>query len=128
MSIVVDEYDGVSGLVTLEDLVEEIVGEIRDEYDIRESDPIVLSDHAWEVPGRMSLIDLEDYTGIEIDSEDMDTIAGVVMKCLDRVPSPGDSVMLDDPPVRILVKEVKGPRIRKVLIEKLEKPEGEVTE
>lgn len=128
MSIVVDEYDGVSGLVTLEDLVEEIVGEIRDEYDVRESDPVAISDNSWEIPGRMSLVDLEDYTGIEIDSEDMDTVAGIVMKALDRVPNPGDVLTLPEPPIRILVKDVKGPRIRKLLIEKLERPEGEVTE
>lgn len=127
MSIVVDEYDGVSGLVTMEDLVEEIVGEIRDEYDVRESDPVQLTDRSWEVPGRMSLVDLEDYTGIEIDSDDMDTVAGIVMKYLDRMPDPGDTVTLDEPPVRISVMDVKGPKIRKVLVEKLERLEGEVT-
>ncbi len=127
MSIVVDEYDGVSGLITMEDLVEEIVGEIRDEYDVREADPVALSDRSWEVPGRMSLIDLGDYTGIEIDSDDMDTVAGIVMKYLDRMPDPGDTVTLDEPPVRISVRDVKGPKIRKVLVEKLEQVEGEVT-
>ena len=94
MSIVVDEFDGVSGLVTIEDLVEEIVGDIRDEYDTREMSPVALDEHTWEVPGRMSLADLETFTGLEIDMEDCDTVAGVVMTCMDRVPYPGDSFSL----------------------------------
>lgn len=118
MSIVVDEFDGVSGLVTLEDLVEEIVGDIRDEYDIRDVSPVVLGESAWEVPGRMSLADLESFTGLDIEMEDCDSVAGVVMRCLDRVPDPGDSFSLDVPPVFIEVKDVKGPRIQKVVIRK----------
>jgi putative hemolysin len=118
MSIVVDEFDGVSGLVTLEDLVEEIVGDIRDEYDTRDISPIVVGETAWEVPGRMSLADLESFTGLDIEMEDCDSVAGVVMRCLDRVPDPGDSFTLDDPPVSFEVKDVKGPRIQKVVIRK----------
>jgi putative hemolysin len=118
MSIVVDEFDGVSGLVTIEDLVEEIVGDIRDEYDTREMSPVALDEHTWEVPGRMSLADLETFTGLEIDMEDCDTVAGVVMTCLDRVPYPGDSFSLDDPPVFFEVKDVRGPKIQKVVIRK----------
>lgn len=116
MSIVVDEFDGVSGLVTLEDLVEEIVGEIRDEHDAREQPPVVLGEGEWQVPGRMSLADLESLTGFEIDVEDCDSVAGVVMKCLDRVPVAGDSFNLDQPPLFLEVKEVNGPRIQKVII------------
>ncbi|MGI6643504.1 MAG: hemolysin family protein [Bacillota bacterium] len=115
MSIVVDEYNGVSGLVTLEDLVEEIVGEIRDEYDSRETGPVRV-DGGWEVPGQMSLADLESSTGIAIDMEDCGSVAGVVMWSLDRVPVPGDVVYLDDPGIRLEVKDAKGPRVRKVLI------------
>ncbi len=118
MAIVVDEFDGVSGLVTMEDLVEEIVGDIRDEYDTRDLNPVRLDESAWEVPGRMSLADLETVTGLEIEMEDCDTVAGVVMKCLDRVPEPGDSFSLEEPPVFIEVRDVKGPRIQKVVIRK----------
>ena len=118
MAIVVDEFDGVSGLVTLEDLVEEIVGDIRDEYDTRDLNPVTLDEGAWEVPGRMSLADLETLTGLEIEMEDCDSVAGVVMTCLDRVPDPGDSFSLDEPPVFVEVKDVKGPRIQKVVIRK----------
>ncbi len=115
MSIVVDEFDGVSGLVTLEDLVEEIVGEIRDEFDAREVGPVPVGD-GWEVPGRMSLADLEGSTGIVIDMEDCGSVAGVVMRCLDRVPVPGDAVKLEHLGIHMEVKDADGPRVRKVLI------------
>jgi putative hemolysin len=116
MSIVVDEFDGVSGLVTLEDLLEEIVGDIHDEYDPRDQSAFALGDGVWQVPGRMSLADLESLIGVDIEVEDCDSVAGVVMECLDRVPLPGDSFNLDDPPLFFEVKEVDGPRIKKVII------------
>lgn len=116
MAIVVDEFDGVSGLVTLEDLVEEIVGDIRDEYDVRDAGPVQIDEVTWEVPGRMSLADLESFTGLEIEMEDCDSVAGVIMKCLDRVPNPGDSFSLEEPPVTFEVVDRRGPRIQKVII------------
>lgn len=118
MSIVVDEFDGVSGLVTLEDLLEEIVGDIHDEYDPREQSAVRLEDGAWQVPGHMSLSDLESLLDMDIEVEDCDSVAGVVMACLDRVPLAGDSCRLDDPPLSFEVKEVDGPRIRKVIVRK----------
>ena len=117
MAIVVDEFDGVSGLITLEDLIEEFVGEIEDEYDIGDKDFVQLHERAWCVPGSMSLTDFEDLTGIEIESEDCDSIAGLVMMCLDRVPVPGDAFCLLKPKVCFTVKEVSGPRITKVIVE-----------
>jgi putative hemolysin len=116
MSIVVDEFDGVSGLVTLEDLLEEIVGDIHDEYDPRDQSVFALGDGVWQVPGRMSLSDLESLIGVDIEVEDCDSVAGVVMDRLDRVPLPGDSFSLDDPALFFEVKEVDGPRIKKVII------------
>jgi CBS domain containing-hemolysin-like protein len=118
MSIVVDEFDGVSGLVTLEDILEEIVGDIRDEYDGGDQSVIRLGDNVWQVPGRMSLSDLESVVDLDIEIEDCDSVAGVVMEYLDRVPRPGDSFDLDDPPLSFEVQEVDGPRIRRVVIRK----------
>jgi putative hemolysin len=91
MSIVVDEFDGVSGLVTLEDLLEEIVGDINDEYDPKDQSAYELGEGVWQVPGHMSLSDLESLIDLDVEVEDCDSVAGVVMECLDRVPLPGDS-------------------------------------
>ncbi|QUL98837.1 MAG: HlyC/CorC family transporter [Candidatus Fermentithermobacillus carboniphilus] len=120
MAIVVDEFDGVSGLVTLEDLMEEIVGDIHDEYDSLEQDFRRLGEDSWEVAGSMSLAELEDATGISIEVPDCDSVAGLVMKCLDRVPEPGDAFCLIEPKVCLEVQAVRGPKIEKVLIQKIE--------
>jgi len=123
MAIVVDEFDGVSGIITLEDLIEEFVGEIEDEYDVTERDFSQIDERTWCVPGSMSLTDFRDLTGIEIESEDCDSIAGLVMMCLDRVPVPGDAFCLVEPKVCFTVQEVSGPRITKVICELAEERE-----
>lgn len=120
MAIVIDEFDGVSGLVTLEDVIEEIVGDIQDEYDLESRESVNLGNGRWRVPGSISLADFEDLTGIEIDSEDCDSVAGLVMTFLERVPFSGDAFCLVEPKICFTVQEVKGPRIKKVLIERIE--------
>ncbi|HHX10370.1 MAG TPA: HlyC/CorC family transporter [Firmicutes bacterium] len=125
MAIVVDEYDGVSGLVTIEDLIEEFVGDIEDEYDSENHEYVVVGDGKWRVPGSISLVELEDFTGLEIDAEDCDSLAGLVMTCLDRVPVPGDAFCLIEPKVCFTIEEVKGPRINKVLVERIEGETGQ---
>jgi len=126
MAIVVDEFDGISGLVTLEDLIEEIVGDIQDEYDQEEPSLVNLGDGRWQVTGSMSLADFEDATGVAIDIEDCDTIAGLVMNFLDRVPVPGDAFCLIEPRLFLEVKEVRGPRIVKVLVNLISPNQGEL--
>jgi putative hemolysin len=120
MSVVVDEFDGVSGIVTLEDLIEEIVGEIHDEFDPGGSRAVPLGHGTWQVPGHMSLVDFEDAAGTSIDDDDCDTVAGLVMKYLERVPVAGDSFSLIEPKITFEVKEVRGPRIQKVNISVIE--------
>jgi putative hemolysin len=120
MAIVIDEFDGVSGLVTLEDVIEEIVGDIQDEYDLENREIVDFGNGRWRVPGSISLADFEGLTGIEIENEDCDSIAGLVMTFLERVPFPGDTFCLIDPKVCFTVQDVKGPRINKVLIERIE--------
>jgi CBS domain containing-hemolysin-like protein len=97
MAIVVDEYGGTAGLVTIEDILEEIVGEIADEYDTAAPEVAVLADGAFRVLARMHVDDFADLIDIEIDSEDegIDTVLGFVAKRLGRVPIPGANVDVD---------------------------------
>jgi CBS domain containing-hemolysin-like protein len=97
MAIVVDEYGGTAGLVTIEDILEEIVGEIADEYDTAAPEVAELADGAFRVLARMHVDDFADLIDIEIDSEDegIDTVLGFVAKRLGRVPIPGANVEVD---------------------------------
>lgn len=91
MALVVDEYGGIAGLVTLEDLIEELVGEITDEYDTESSEVIAIGDNRYRVATRLPLDDLADLFGIDLDEDDVDTVGGLMTKYLGRFPQ-GDSV------------------------------------
>ena len=97
MAIVVDEYGGTAGLVTIEDILEEIVGEIDDEYDTAAPEVIVLEDASYRVSSRMHVDDFADLIGVGIDGEDegVDTVLGFMAKRLGRVPIPGASIEVD---------------------------------
>jgi putative hemolysin len=117
MALVIDEYGGVSGLVTLEDLIEEIVGEIRDEYDV-ESPVIQLSDGTLLIDASISIRDLEDDYQIELpESTDYETLGGFLLTVLQRIPKIGDVVEIESK--KITVSEMVGQRIAKVKLEKL---------
>jgi CBS domain containing-hemolysin-like protein len=91
LAIVVDEYGGTAGLVTIEDILEEIVGEITDEYD-READVVEeLDDGGFKVPAVMHLDDLGELFDLELEDDDVDTVGGLLAKALGRVPIPGAS-------------------------------------
>ncbi|HOQ21582.1 MAG TPA: hemolysin family protein [Microbacterium sp.] len=90
--LVVDEYGGVSGLVTLEDLIEELVGEIADEYDPRSSEIVDLGDGRYRVSARLGLDEVGELFGVELDDDDVDSIGGLLGKLLERVPLPGARV------------------------------------
>ncbi|MFC4333963.1 hemolysin family protein [Salininema proteolyticum] len=95
MACVVDEYGGFDGIVTLEDLAEELVGDIRDEQDRYEAGPVALSGGAWIVPGRWRIDEIADATGIGLpESEHYETIGGLVMSELGRLPRKDDEVTL----------------------------------
>ena len=121
MAIVLDEYGVTSGMVTMEDLLEEIVGDIRDEYDEDEEEQIrKISDLEYIVEGTMSLDDLNDYLDLEekgllLESEDFDSVGGIVIELLDRLPEVGDEVTTENG-IRLVVESVEKNRIGQVHI------------
>ncbi|MDN5762302.1 MAG: hemolysin family protein [Microlunatus sp.] len=90
--VVVDEFGGTAGMVTIEDILEEIVGEITDEYDEENSDVTKLAEDRYRVSSRLSVDDLGDLFGLELDDEDVETVGGLVAKLLNRVPIAGSVV------------------------------------
>ena len=92
VAIVIDEYGGTAGLVTLEDLIEEIVGEIVDEYDTESAEAVELGDGSYRVSARMSIEDLGELFDLELDDDEVDTVGGLLAKALGRVPMVGSTV------------------------------------
>lgn len=117
MAIVVDEYGGTAGLVTLEDLLEEIVGEIQDEYDTEEKLIKVVDKRTAEVSAKMNLHDLNEELGLELPDEEFDTLGGLVYDLAGAVPVRGAKLEYRD--VQFVVQEVRGQRVSKVKIIKI---------
>lgn len=95
VAIVVDEFGGTSGMVTIEDIVEEIVGEITDEYDTEPEESVQLADGSWRVSSRFEVDDLEDLFDIPIDDEEVDSVGGLMAKHLGKVPIRGSVVEVE---------------------------------
>lgn len=122
MAIVLDEYGGTAGLVTIEDLLEEIVGPILDEYDVDEEKQIeTVDDHTTLVNGRMSVEEVNELLGLDLPVEDVDTIGGFVYRLLGHIPVQGETVPYDG--LDISVERVDGNRITKIRIGKREPTE-----
>ncbi len=116
IAIVLDEYGATAGLVTLEDLLEEIVGDIRDEFDEAEAEEVQqLGEREYLVEGACKLEDLNDMIGLGVESEDYDSIGGIVIDALQHLPSEGEEVTLDNG-TRLLVEKIDKNRIEKVHI------------
>jgi CBS domain containing-hemolysin-like protein len=113
MAIVIDEWGSFEGLFTLEDIIEEIVGEIRDEFDEEEPAIRKLPDGSYSIDGRIPIGVVNEALGSEFESEDFDTIGGLVLGHLGRAPEVGDEVRLDGYLLR--VDEVDGPRVAQVI-------------
>ncbi len=96
IAIVIDEYGGTSGLVTIEDLIEEIVGEIQDEYDVEEKLLVEQPDGTLLVDARLGIEEFEEYFDIEVEREKFDTVGGYVVESCGRVPAVGETVRVDN--------------------------------
>jgi len=114
IAIVADEYGDIAGLVTLEDCLEELVGEIVDEYDAEEHDIERFDDGTLLVDGGLNIGDVADELGIDIPNEDFDSVGGFVFSALERVPEPGDAIDFEG--FVFFVESVEGRRVRRVRI------------
>lgn len=118
MAIVIDEFGGTSGLITLEDVLEEIFGEVQDEFDAdEEADIKELSENIYLANAMMRLDEIAEFFEIEIIDEDVDTIGGLVVKLLGRIAEIGDVVEIQH--LKCTVKEIDGARITKLMIERI---------
>jgi CBS domain containing-hemolysin-like protein len=117
MAIVVDEYGGVVGLVTLEDIIEEIIGEIQDEYDLSEEEPIQQDGEDYLFLGRIDLDDFNEVMGSNVPKVESDTLAGFLYDNFGRVPQDGESIQTDG--LLLTIEQVIGRRIRRVRAQRL---------
>jgi putative hemolysin len=123
MAVVVDEYGGTAGLITLEDILEEIVGEIRDEYDIEEDLIKVVDKQTAEVLAKINLHDLNEELGLELPDEDFDTLGGFVYHLAGEVPEKGAKLVYNN--LQFTILDVRGQRVSKVRIARTEEKKAE---
>jgi putative hemolysin len=114
LAVVVDEYGGTAGIVTLEDLIEEVIGDIRDEYDPAEAVARTLKGGDVEVDGLLNLDEFTEQTGVALPDGPYETVAGYVMNALGHVPRNGEAV--EGPGVRLKVAKLDGRRIERVRV------------
>jgi CBS domain containing-hemolysin-like protein len=115
LAVVVDEFGGTAGIVTLEDILEQIVGEIQDEYDTDEVAPIqVVSEDQWRVEGGVVLSELESALGHSFDRDDVSTLGGLVLAEFGRVPRSGEAI--DVKGYRLVVEHVVRRRVKRIAV------------
>jgi CBS domain containing-hemolysin-like protein len=119
-AVVVDEYGGMAGICTLEDLLEEIVGEIEDEFDVPEEQIEQVDDDTYRIDGMFPIDEFNERFGTELPDDDYHTIGGFVFGQLGRAAEPGDDVTYDG--MRFDVLEVEGSRIERIAVEFSERP------
>jgi putative hemolysin len=121
LAIVADEYGGTAGIVTMEDLVEEVIGDIRDEYDLVEAEATHFAGGDVEIDGLLNLDDFEDETGVELPDGPYETVAGYITSELGRLAEIGDEVGFENH--RLVVTELDGRRISRVRVSTIPRPD-----
>jgi len=118
IAIVVDEYGGAAGLVTIEDVLEQIVGDIEDEYDYDEDEDNILqeSEHTWRVKAQTEIVDFNEIVGTGFSDEDFDTVGGLVVNAFGRLPKRGEQVVIDG--YRFRVTRADSRRLHTVVVER----------
>ncbi|AIT08562.1 DNA-binding protein [Candidatus Francisella endociliophora] len=120
IAIVVDEYGAISGLVTIEDVLEEIVGDIEDEFDITSENIIKIADDRFVIDATTSIEDFNEYFNTSIDDDnDYDTVAGMIIQTLECLPQKGDNIVVDG--LKFTIQEADSRKIVKILVEKFKK-------
>jgi CBS domain containing-hemolysin-like protein len=117
MAIIIDEYGGTSGLVTLEDLVEEIVGEIHDEHDAPEEDIMEMPDGYTLIDGKTEIEKVEEHFGVSFPEGDYETMGGLILLTINRIPVTGEVVHIDD--FQLLIDDADERSIRKIKVKRL---------
>jgi gliding motility-associated protein GldE len=118
LAIVVDEYGGTAGLITLEDIIEEILGEIRDEYDKEENPVTKVGDNNYIILGKLSIVKLNDLLNTTFsENSNYETVAGMILNHAGQIPKQGYSFQIDG--YKFIVKEIQNKRIKKVQVEKI---------
>ena len=114
IAIVLDEYGGTVGIITIEDLIEEIVGDIEDEYDDEEEEIEVVKEDEYIVDGSAKLHDVSELIGVTLEDDELDSVGGFVTAQLGRIPNEKEEIMYGD--IRFVVEKIDKNRIKKVRI------------
>jgi CBS domain containing-hemolysin-like protein len=115
LAIVVDEYGGVSGIVSLEDIIEEIIGDIQDEFDNEKEEIVKLTDTSWLCDARVNLSELAKETSLELPQEDFDTLGGFVFNLLGHIPVKYENISFNN--INFVVQEIEGRKIVSVKVQ-----------
>lgn len=129
MALVLDEFGGSLGIITLEEILEELVGDIQDEFDTGEKQMVSPTpEGGFLVDGLTPIHDLEEIIGIEVENDEVSTVGGLITAELGRIPEPGERIELQNPPLILTIREVDEKRVISVLIEKVESPNSDEEE